>query len=362
VVWLFLFRNVSYEQVPIRKAKIHFTNILRRIKYEYNEERYLMAADIDLKKIVECGDIKITYGSISPNRLKLDYWRNVDGIRFQNKESLTSKNYHSYCADPINCAVCTLNDNFPEIYFFTRSLSITTAQKHELYNEFWDSIPQEHKNTIYLYRYYEYSTWLTVTGEEWLFLKNAKLAREWINKEIEFDPNASSYWARGETYEMENDFDNAIKDYQMAWEYDPAYTYKIAKARAYMKTGQSEKAASEYCLAICDINDRCEKNIMNYMRTFKYELIKSRLLACPPYLKTSEVQSLDDISKLLERNRQALPEKEYLSCMSHLFWAIERDCHNQRNQSNNNLNESKNDMQNVTTPQIRNWRFSPLVK
>jgi hypothetical protein len=76
----------------------------------------------------------------------------------------------------------------------------------------------------------------------------------------------------------------------------------------------------------------------------------------------SEVQSLDDISKLLERNRQVLPEKEYLLCMSLLFWTTERDRWNKQQNQSHNPDGSKSDMQNTITPQNRNWRFSPLVK
>jgi tetratricopeptide (TPR) repeat protein len=330
---------------------------MRRIKYEFNEERYLMASDIDLYKCMECGDIKITYGSILKNRHKLDYWRNVDGVRFQYKGSITSKDYHSYCEDSINCGVCTSNDNYPEIYLFVNYYNeINNVPKHELYEEFWDSmnsIPKEDAVTIRLYRDKIYSTRLTITGDEWLFFGDSVKARFWINKEIEFDPNASSYWAFGETFEMEDSFTSAVENYQIAFEYDPAYPYRIAKARVYMKQGRAVDAAKEYCFAICDINDRCDNNIMNYMRVFKYELMKSRLLTCPPYLTPSPIQSLTDIAKLLQDHRISLPEKEYLRAMAHLYWAIERE----------NFLKSITDQKTPDKQEKRKeYQFSPLVK
>jgi tetratricopeptide (TPR) repeat protein len=358
-VWLRNYRNENSHNVspkPLRIAKFKNTNKLRRIKYEYNEERFLMACDIDLQNTLQCGDIKITYG-LASNRHKVDYWRNVDSIRHPQKNCITSKHYHAYCGNSMECAVCFSNANYPEIHLDKQSYAeIDNPQKQKLLNEFYDSVPKDKRNDFYIYRDYKYSTWLTIVGEEWLFEKNYKQARQWINKEIAIDPNASSYWARGETYEMEGDFQHAIDDYQIAWEYDPAYTYRVAKARTFLKMGIQATAATEYCFAICDIDVRCETNTMQYMRVFKYELLKSRLLACPLYLETSKICSLADIAKLLVANRNSLPEKEYLLSMKHLFWAIERERYEMKLNSNHKINEK-----NTTSPK-RTWRFSPLVQ
>jgi tetratricopeptide (TPR) repeat protein len=330
---------------------------MRRIKYEFNEERYLMASDIDPYKCLDCNAIKITYGSIVKNRRKLDYWRNVDGVRFEYKNALTSKNYHSYCGDSINCGICTSNDNYPEIYLSAQYYNeINNVPKHELYEELWDSlnsIPEEDAAAIRLYHSHIYPTWLTVAGDEWLFFKDSFKARFWISKEIEFDPNASSYWALGETFEMEDSFASAIENYQIAFEYDPAYSYRVAKARVYMKQGRALEAAKEYCFAICDINDRCDNNIMNYMRIFKYELMKSRLLTCPPYLTPSPVQSLADITKLLQEHRASLPDKEYLQAMTNLFWTIEHENHLAPTAKQNTSDKPQ---------ELKDRQFSPLVK
>jgi len=153
--------------------------------------------------------------------------------------------------------------------------------------------------------------------------------KEWSLKtgceHVEAIPCASSYWSRGEAYEMNSDFTKALEDYQTAWEYDPAYIYQIAKARVYVKLNQPDKAAREYCLAICDINKRCENPVMNYMRVFKYDLVKSRVLACPPYLEPSDIQTLHDDSSLLEEHRSSLSEKEFLLAKEVLFWTMQMD-------------------------------------
>jgi len=122
---------------------------------------------------------------------------------------------------------------------------------------------------------------------------------------------------------MKEDFDKALADYKEAWLYDCAYPYLIAQARVYMKVGQPEKAAIEYCRAILDIDYRIDHNIMHYMRTFRYDLVKSRLLACPPYLNPSTIQTLEDVDKLLDEHRDRLKDKDYLAAKKILLETLE---------------------------------------
>jgi len=307
------------DSMTAKQSKNAYYNILRRSKYEFNEERYLMANDLDLDKIFTHKDIVISYGRISNNNGKVNYWRNIDSVRYKSKFCSTSKNYHPYCGDTVGCSTCFVEASYIEADLLSKNIPF--SQMREYQDQLFQYSPQYSD----IENYPPYDAWVTLSGDICLFHRDKEHSLKLSDKAVEFDPCASTYWSCGEAYEMNYEFEKALRDYQTAWEYDPAYIYQIAKARVYMKLNQPDKASHEYCLAICDINQRCETSVMNYMRVFKYDLVKSRLLTWPPYLEPCKIQTLQDVSNLLEVHRNSLPEKDYISAKEILFWTMQMD-------------------------------------
>ena len=330
IIALCFFLNNKNQSVLAQKKqpKYKYSNILRRTMHEFAEECSLMAPEQNLTKGILHSGIVSYYGE--SNRAKVDYWRNIDEIRFEYPPLFAhlaqySNAYHPYCGNRLDCRICFGDGAWIEADLagvgdpeFPDEKMTALSNKH-------DAEAPTKDDTMYHKYIQEIGTWSSAWrfSDTWLFFRNKEESLKWSHAEVDADPNASNYWGRGEAFEMNDDLAKAVEDYQTAWEYDPAYIYQVALARVYMKQGEREKSANAYCQAICDIDQRCDNGVMNYMRVFKYDLVKSRLLASPPYLEPCCIQKLQNISDLLDVSKEHLPEKEYLSAKATLFWTME---------------------------------------
>lgn len=276
-----------------------FADWARRSKYEKIEEQYLMASDLDLDRVKTRDDIIHTYER-QGNKAKEEYWRN-----------------ESYAAPIKEWKSMQDREGMHPIHQENSKLRQLSGK---FGNEI-SSLPWDHPYYRYAIKTY---TFVDAYGDVYLFIGDKERALYWAKRHVDADPSPSTYWSLGEACEINELLSEAIENYTRAYELDSCYIYLVPRARVLAKLGRDAEAAGDYVRAVIDVSNRCD-TYRGFMQTYRYELLKSRILACPPYLTKSRIRTLDDVRDLLVRHKDSVRKREYAKALEVLEATIARE-------------------------------------